>query len=104
MTRSCHTTQFGCFELVGEGLAWHALKRGGGGYQDEGGGDDDGDVGESGGDVNDNDDDDVSDGVVIKRYVFKSLSNYQKCVSGTWCLCVSAEGAAASKTCDKSAI
>ena len=55
MTRSCHTTQFGCFELVGEGLAWHALKHGGGGYQDDGGGGDD-DDGDGDGDGDDNDD------------------------------------------------
>ena len=87
MTRSCHTAQFGCFELVGEGLAWHALKHGGGGQQDEGGGDDDDDGDGGGDDIDDDDgggDDDVSDGVVIKRYVIESLSNYQECVSVTW--------------------
>ena len=62
MTRSCHTAQFGCFELVGEGLAWHALKHGGGGYQDEGGGDHDDD-----GDGGDGDEDDDGDGVVYFR-------------------------------------
>ena len=72
MTRSCHTTQFGCFELVGEGLAWHALKHGGGGYQDEGGGDDDDDDGDGGGDGE------------CHHNICRLHSYDEECVSVTW--------------------